>query len=196
MSYPHTEEVTVPVGTDLEDPLPLERPHNIDVKQDHNFLQIKILGKPALLGIILLFFLVADLAIGFVLSQVIELNPMIYAAYFAFLLTNQLIPYALLSSRVNHYHITVRTTKLGYWQSPFSFFGGKIVNTFDILNFSLEKQNAQLENHQSKFTILMHLKNGKVLKICQTHNLQEALYIEKILEDHLGLLNETTSSAI
>lgn len=176
----------------LDEPLPLDKPERIEVSSDHQTLQIKLKGRPAVLGTILLGILVTDLLTLGVLYFYFDsaLRTLLLMSFGLMTLVSVGAPALLLSSYFNHHRITVRSLKLGFWQSPFNFIGGKVVNTFDILNFSLEKVTRKQENQKSRFVIYMHLKNGKVEKICFTQNIQEAMYIEKLLEDHLGFSTE------
>lgn len=190
------DDILVHRELELDESLPLEKPERIEISSDHQALQIKLKGRPAVLGALLLGILITDLlSFGFLYFYFdSSIRTLLLVSFGLVTLISVSVPAFLLSAHYNHHRITVRSLKLGFWQSPFNFIGGKVVNTFDILNFSLEKVTPKQENQKSRFVIYMHLKNGKVEKICFTKNIQEAMYIEKILEDHLGFsteMNET-----
>lgn len=175
----------------------LQKPPMVEFKKDHQHLQIKLIGFPLVLVIILILTSIADIVASYFFYQITSQIMTPALALLSAMLPLLSIPLVLFifGPRVNHQYITVRALKLGYWQTPFSLFSGHIVNTFDILSFSLEKKQAQAENRSATFDILMHLKNGKIEKICRTRNLEEAFFIEHLLEEHLEL-SHTNSEAI
>jgi hypothetical protein len=69
---------------------------------------------------------------------------------------------------------------------------GQVINVADIANLSLERIEGGQQNDRKVFKhfVNIQLKNGNIIRLCKVQDMNEGMYVEKLLEDKLGLKDD------
>lgn len=102
--------------------------------------------------------------------------------------------YSAICDIFNTTTILLKNNQLEFYTKPFSLKKKQVVNTIDIVNFSLEKFSV-LDDESSKpitfdYFVNINLKNGNLIRLCKVQDLNEGAYVEKLLENKLGLKDD------
>lgn len=102
------------------------------------------------------------------------------------------LAYSALCEFFNTTTILLKSNKIAFWTKPFSMNSGQIVNGADIANLSLERIEGGRQNRRKIFKhfVNIQLKNGDLIHLCKVQDMNEGIYVEKLLEDKLGLKDD------
>jgi hypothetical protein len=112
-----------------------------------------------------------------------------YAAVGSFGLLGLWLVYLALCEVFNTTTILVKSDKIAFWTKPIAMSGPQVIDVSAINNLSLERVVEGHKNNRRSFKhfINIQLKNGDLVQLCKVQNMNEGLYVEKILEEKLGL---------
>lgn len=128
--------------------------------------------------------------------QIGSINPATLAAVFSFIGLWWI--YTALCELFNTTTILLKDDKVTFWTKPFSLSTRKAVDVADIANFSLERAKNGTDNGRKVFKhyVSIKLKNGNLIRLCKVRDMNEAAYVEKLLEDKLGLKDDANLDQI
>lgn len=88
--------------------------------------------------------------------------------------------------------IIIKANKMSFWTRPISLYSTKTIDVLDISNLTLSRvKNGQQNNRRVfKHFINILLKNKKTIRLCKVQDLNEGMYVEKLLEDRLNLKDD------
>lgn len=97
--------------------------------------------------------------------------------------------------------ITISPTETKVRVRPFNFESDILLKNSDVTNFSIERVLAQraIRNKAGpvyKSYVRVHLKNGKVVRLCRAHDPMEAAQIEKLFENRLMISDDPSLDQI
>ena len=66
------------------------------------------------------------------------------------------------------------------------------INPQDILNLSVRRQSSGEVNNQRQYSNIVdiHLKDGRVIKLCNANSMADAIFIEQTIEKFFGIVDE------
>lgn len=98
------------------------------------------------------------------------------------------LTYSALCEIFNTTNILFHGNRIQFSTSPFSFQGTQAINVPDIQNFFLERIVSGRQNRQRVFEhfVNVQLRNGNSIRVCKVQDMNEAIFVEKLLEYRLG----------
>jgi Zn ribbon nucleic-acid-binding protein len=113
----------------------------------------------------------------------------VYLFLGAFVLIGLWLAYQAICEIFNTTTIRLQANKLSFWTKPFPTQGGHVIEVANIANLALERSQSGKQNGQTVFKhfVNIQLTNGKSVRLCKVQDLNEGLYVEKLLEEKLGL---------
>lgn len=160
-------------------------------------VEIKWLSRSS--GFIISFALVWNSIIGlisyiFFFAKVgrIQNGPISFLVMGLFGLAGLQLIYLALCEIFNTTRILVKANKIAFWTKPFSMNATQVINVADIVNFSLERRDGGKQNSRRVFKhfVNIQLRNGNSIPLCRVQNMNEGMYVEKLLESKLGLVDD------
>jgi hypothetical protein len=99
--------------------------------------------------------------------------------------TGLALAFLALRSILNKTRIMVKNSKLVVSDSPLSWGNLMIFDIQDIQGTSLWRKDPKSDLPLFSFSVNLHLKDGRTVRLCRAQNCNEAAYIEKTLEEIL-----------
>jgi predicted RNA-binding Zn-ribbon protein involved in translation (DUF1610 family) len=100
--------------------------------------------------------------------------------------------YSAICELINTTTIILQSDKIQFWTAPLSFSGKKVFIISDIANLSLERVEGGQQNNRRIFNhfINIQFRNGNIERLCRVQDMNEGIYVERILEERLGLTDD------
>ena len=146
-------------------------------------------------GFHIVFALLFNIVIGlgthvFLQQKIYEQNP-VFLAFAIFPLAGVVLAYRGLGEILNITTIQIKSGRLISSTRPISISGPIVINTMDINNILVSRRQEGENGNKNIYSYLLiaHLKNGKEKVILRAKDLNEALYVEKLIEDQLSIVD-------
>lgn len=127
----------------------------------------------------------------FLKKEVYAQNPA-FGAFAIFPLVALFLTYKALGELLNTTTIQIKSGKLLSLTSPVSFSAPILINTAELNNVLVRRHREGKKggDHIYSYLLVAHLKNDDEKVILRAKDLNEALYIEKLIEEHLNIADQ------
>lgn len=99
---------------------------------------------------------------------------------------------------VNSSYFKWRFGEVTYWTAPLSFRGKKTLQLSEIRDITIQRSDGGRVNNRRIYVhfVCAHLKNGESVPMIRVRDMNEAIYLEKYLEEKLSLKDEPSLDRI
>lgn len=127
----------------------------------------------------------------FLKQKVYAQNP-VFLTFAIFPLVALFLAYKALGELLNTTVIQIKSGRLSSLTRPVSFSGLISINTAEIINILVrrKREGKKGDDHIYSYLLVALLRNDNEKVILRAKDLNEALYIEKLIEEHLGIVDQ------